>query len=121
MPPPRALVLAAIAASVPACAPSRAPQALEPQPRLTAPPSRAPEPEIPTASPASPEGQDRFANSVKPMLASRCAPCHVPGGKMYERLPFDDPEVVRSHQDGILKRLKGDDSETVRGWLALSK
>ena len=37
---------------------------------------------------------------------------------MYERLPFDDPAVVRSHSEGILKRLKGDDREAFERWIS---
>lgn len=52
------------------------------------------------------------------MLARRCTPCHVPGGKMYERLPFDDPETVRNNRAGVLRRLDGDDKAAVERWLA---
>jgi len=40
---------------------------------------------------------------------------------MYDRLPFDNPDVVRSHLDGILRRLK-DDAErgAVTSWAASS-
>jgi pimeloyl-ACP methyl ester carboxylesterase len=58
-----------------------------------------------------------FEARVRPLLAQRCAPCHVPGGRMYARLPFDDAEVVRSHRAGILRRLDGDDRTTVEAWL----
>jgi len=38
---------------------------------------------------------------------------------MYERLPFDQPEVVSSHKDGILRRLKNpDDRQVLERWLA---
>ena len=59
-----------------------------------------------------------FARDVRPILARRCDPCHEPGGKMYARLPFDDPATVASHPAGILKRLKGDDNVTVERWIA---
>ena len=59
-----------------------------------------------------------FARDVRPILAQRCEPCHEPGGKMYARLPFDDPATVASHPAGILKRLKGDDKVTVERWIA---
>ncbi len=58
-----------------------------------------------------------FENSVRPILTTRCAPCHVPGGKMYSRLPFDKPGVVSENSEGILKRLKGDDREAFERWL----
>lgn len=59
-----------------------------------------------------------FARDVRPILARRCEPCHEPGGKMYARMPFDDPATVASHPAGILKRLKGDDNVTVERWIA---
>lgn len=58
-----------------------------------------------------------FESSIRPVLATRCAPCHEPGGKMYERLPFDDSKTVSSHADGIRGRLKGEDREALERWL----
>jgi hypothetical protein len=58
---------------------------------------------------------------VRILLANRCAPCHIPGGKMYERLPWDNPEVVKAHKDGILRRLKTpEDKKILEDWLAKS-
>ena len=77
-----------------------------------------------TSRPASPKARppatakDPFAATVRPILATKCAPCHNPGGQMYARLPFDDPKVVSSHSPGILKRLKGDDRAALEKWLA---
>lgn len=79
----------------------------EPEPALPAEPVR----------PSSPAG-DAFLATVRPILATRCAPCHNPGGKMYARLPFDDPQVVSSHAPGILRRLNGDDRAAMEKWLA---
>lgn len=70
--------------------------------------------EIPRAAPPSPT----FEAAIRPMLATRCAPCHNPGGSMYARLPFDRPAVVSSHASGVRRRLKGDDLETLERWLA---
>ena len=53
-----------------------------------------------------------------PCSPAKCAPCHEPGGKMYEKLPFDRAETIASHREGVLKRLKGDDREAVEKWLA---
>jgi hypothetical protein len=62
----------------------------------------------PTAVPSAPPSAApvTFDVAVRPILARRCDPCHNPGGKMYERLPFDDAEVVASHNEGVGKRLK---------------
>ena len=73
----------------------------------------------PAAAPAAVEpGPDVFAASVRPVLLNRCAPCHEPGGQMYEKLPFDDPGVIAAHPEGVLKRLKDADREAVEKWLA---
>jgi hypothetical protein len=37
---------------------------------------------------------------------------------MYDKMPFDNPDVVSSHSGGILKRLDGSDRKTVQEWLA---
>jgi hypothetical protein len=60
-----------------------------------------------------------FAATVRPILASRCTPCHEKGGRMYERLPFDDGSVVASHAESVVRRLKEPkDREAVEAWLA---
>jgi hypothetical protein len=62
---------------------------------------------------------DLFATTVRPILAGHCAPCHEPGGVMYERLPFDHADVVASHSAGVLKRIKGpEERAAIERWLA---
>ena len=36
-----------------------------------------------------------FVTQIKPILQSRCQPCHFSGGKVYEKLPFDRPETIK--------------------------
>ena len=56
---------------------------------------------------------------VKQMLSTNCSPCHNPGGKMYERLPFDNPEIVRTHGMPISGRLnKPEDKKLLEDWLS---
>jgi hypothetical protein len=56
---------------------------------------------------------------VKEMLSANCSPCHVSGGKMYERLPFDNAEIVRAHSDRISGRLnKPEDKKILEDWLS---
>ena len=62
-------------------------------------------------------GGDTFATNVQPILSRTCAPCHSPGGIMYGRMPFDQPQTIRDHAEGVLRRLKGADHETVAAWL----
>jgi hypothetical protein len=75
----------------------------------------------PAAAPAetSPAAEpDLFVSAVRPVLSRRCAPCHEPGGKMYGRMPFDDPQTISSHSEGISRRLKGEDLDALKKWLA---
>ena len=76
---------------------------------------------IPPPSPVPTEVPDLWASAVRPVLKEHCAPCHEPGGKMYARLPFDDPKVPSSHSAGVLRRLKGEDKEVFERWLATLK
>ena len=83
------------------------------------PPAPPPDAATPAPSPAASTSEVSFEASVKPLLARTCTPCHVPGGRMYERMPFDRPEVVLSHKDRILGRLKNpDDRQVLERWLA---
>ena len=70
------------------------------------------------ASPTATPAPDLFLTSVRPMLAQKCAPCHEPGGKLYEKLPFDDRTVVADHAPGMMKRLKGEDRAVLETWVA---
>jgi hypothetical protein len=78
---------------------------------LARPPTKPAPAATPTAAPT-------FQTAVRPILEVRCAPCHNPGGKMYARLPFDEPAVVAAHASGVRRRLKGDDLAAVEAWLA---
>jgi hypothetical protein len=86
------------------------------------PPPAAPAPAATPAPPAAPTTASEaisFETSVKPLLARTCTPCHVPGGRMYERMPFDRPETLLSHKDGVLRRLKNpDDHQLMERWFA---
>lgn len=67
---------------------------------------------------ATSTGDDAFVNTIRPILVERCSPCHEPGGTMYAKLPFDQPETIRSHSAGALKRFSGEEKKTVEAWLA---
>jgi len=78
---------------------------------------------VPAASPVAtvsvvPSPAPTFESAVRPVLARRCDPCHNPGGRMYERLPFDDASVVASHREGVARRLKDpEDKAAFESWL----
>ena len=47
-----------------------------------------------------------FDTQVKPILKSKCMPCHFPGGTMYTQLPFDRPETVRKLGTKLFSRIQ---------------
>jgi hypothetical protein len=76
---------------------------------------------VPSPSPLPTAAPDLFAGAVRPILKAHCAPCHEPGGRLYDRLPFDNPRIVSSHSPGVLRRLKGEDRTAFEQWLATLK
>jgi len=50
-----------------------------------------------------------FDSQVKPILKSKCMPCHFTGGQMYDRLPFDKPETIRKLGTKMFTRIKEQD------------
>lgn len=71
--------------------------------------------EEPRAEPApAAVNEDLFAAKIAPMLAERCQPCHFPGGVMYERLPFDRPETIRTLGTELFGRIR---DERERQWI----
>src|SRR5262245_23398078 len=71
------------------------------------------------AAPAQSQPKANGFEPVKQMLSTNCSPCHNPGGKMYERLPFDDPKTVRAHSTPIKGRLnKPEDKKLLEDWLS---
>jgi len=47
-----------------------------------------------------------YNKDLLPVLQRKCSPCHFAGGKMYEKMPFDNSLTIPSHETGILKRFK---------------
>ena len=47
-----------------------------------------------------------YDRQVLPVLQKKCSPCHFAGGKMYEKMPFDNSLTILRHESGILKRFK---------------
>lgn len=65
------------------------------------------------------EGPSAGFKPVKEMLSRNCGACHDPGGKMYEELPFDNPEIVSAHGASILPRLnETTDKDLLQQWLS---
>ena len=56
-----------------------------------------------------------FARDIRPILEARCQPCHFPGGKMYERLPFDRAQTIRDLGPKLFTRIKTPDQQATIG------
>lgn len=68
--------------------------------------------------PSAPPPVD-FQAQIRPILETRCQPCHFEGGKMYEPLPFDRPETIRKLGDKMFTRIKDPkEQEALRAFLA---
>jgi len=50
-----------------------------------------------------------FDTQIRPMLQSKCMPCHFSGGQMYERLPFDKPATIRKLGTKLFTRIREED------------
>jgi hypothetical protein len=105
-------------------APAEKPQA-EPRPGAVATPAAAvsgpaaaASDPAPAATPAATASVE-FARDVRPILESRCQPCHFAGGRMYDRLPFDRPETIRQLGPKLFSRIKDEESQrTIRAFLS---
>ena|SRR5947207_2263335 len=63
-----------------------------------------------------------FKAQIQPILEKNCSPCHFPGGKMYEKLPFDKGETIIEHQAMIFRRLKNEkDISLIRKYVEQNK
>ena len=59
---------------------------------------------------------------IQPIFEKHCNPCHFPGGKMYEKMPFDNPKTILNHEAGILRRIKdAEENERIKEFVRLSK
>jgi hypothetical protein len=75
-------------------------------------------PAQPTPSATPPPHVD-FDTQVRPLLESRCAPCHFKGGMMYERLPFDRPQTIETLGTKLFTRIKDEKQQRlIRDFLA---
>lgn len=60
-----------------------------------------------------------FDTQIRPLLESRCTPCHFAGGKMYERLPFDRAETIKTLGTKLFTRIKDEkEQRLIREFLA---
>ena len=56
-----------------------------------------------------------FDAQIKPILQSKCMPCHFSGGQMYEQLPFDRQETIRKLGTKLYTRIKDEKDRKLIG------
>lgn len=60
-----------------------------------------------------------FATQIKPILEARCQPCHFSGGKVYQKMPFDRPETIKTLGTKLFTRIKDENERRlIRDFLA---
>ena len=70
---------------------------------------------------SAPKVRVDFDSQVKPVLQSKCMPCHFSGGQMYERLPFDKAATIRKLGARLFTRIKEEnDRRLIEDFLAQS-
>lgn len=78
----------------------------------------------PTATPRATEPSSLqshvdFDSQVKPILQTRCTPCHFPGGVMHDKLPFDQAQTIRDLGEKLFTRIKDEQEQALlRAFLA---
>ncbi len=60
-----------------------------------------------------------FATQVRPIFEARCQPCHFNGGKMFAKLPFDQPATIKALGEKLFTRIKDErEKRLIREFLA---
>ena len=60
-----------------------------------------------------------FDTEILPILSAKCLPCHFTGGKMYAKLPFDNPKTIYMLGDRLFTRIKDErEQASIRAFLA---
>ena len=60
-----------------------------------------------------------FEKEIKPIFQSRCVPCHFQGGKVYDKLPFDQPETITRLGTKLFTRIKDEkEQRLIREFIA---
>ncbi len=107
------VVLLSLSMLLPGCAPGRVGGRPDETPVAARPAGPTPSPSL--AAPAAPID---FATQIRPLLQEKCSPCHFAGGRMYDRLPFDREETIRTLGTALFTRLKDPvDMELLRAFL----
>ena len=68
---------------------------------------------------ATPAAKHDFDKEIKPILQTRCQPCHFQGGKVYDRMPFDKPATIFRLGTKLFTRIKDEkERQLIREFLA---
>jgi hypothetical protein len=60
-----------------------------------------------------------FPTQIRPLLEAKCQPCHFNGGKVYQRMPFDRPETIKTLGTKLFTRIKDENERRlIRDFLA---
>src|SRR5205807_8456067 len=60
-----------------------------------------------------------FEKEIKPIFQSRCVPCHFQGGKVYDKLPFNQPETITRLGTKLFTRIKDEkEQRLIREFIA---
>ena len=60
-----------------------------------------------------------FSTQIRPILEAKCQPCHFNGGKVYQRMPFDRPETIKTLGAKLFTRIKDENERRlIRDFLA---
>jgi hypothetical protein len=120
-----AVILLSLSTLLSGCAPGRmggrATDAARAAATPTSPPAPPPSP-APSPSPAVQAARIDFETQVRPLLQEKCSPCHFTGGRMYDRLPFDREETIRTLGEALFSRIRDPvDQELLRAFLEQPK
>jgi hypothetical protein len=73
---------------------------------------------ISSAQPSSRTAKPNFDSEIKPIFQARCRPCHFPGGKVYDKMPFDKPETITRLGTKLFTRIKDEkEQQKIREFL----
>ena len=73
---------------------------------------------ISSARSSSRTAKPNFDSEIKPIFQARCQPCHFPGGKVYDKLPFDKPETITKLGTKLFTRIKDEkEQQKIREFL----
>ena len=72
-----------------------------------------------TAAASSSNNKVDFATHIEPILKAKCQPCHFSGGKVYDKLPFDRPETIKTLGTKLFTRIHDENErKIIREFLA---